>query len=200
MVAVLTYSVKSDSRSIIAVTMTNDESRLIQTLKNGGIAVVRTDTVYGVIACADDEMAVERVYSAKQRDPSKQCIVLLASSNDAPAYNKIIEHYSQESSRPTSVVVPASSEPQWLLRGGNSIAYRVTKNDFLRRVIQSAGPVIAPSANKEGEPPAHTIAEAMESFGDAVECYVDGGRVPDTTYPSRIIRVQADGAVEEVRA
>ena len=71
--------------------MTNDESRLIQTLKNGGIAVVRTDTVYGVIACADDEMAVERVYSAKQRDPSKQCIVLLASSNDAPAYNKIIE-------------------------------------------------------------------------------------------------------------
>lgn len=178
----------------------NDEIYLSQVLKNGGIAVVRTDTVYGVIACANNQAAVEKVYAAKQRDSSKQCIVLLASPDDAPAYNAVVKHYSQESSRPTSVIVPASTEPAWLLRGGNSIAYRVTKNDFLRRVIQTVGPVVAPSANKEGKAPAHTVDEAIQSLGDAVDCYVDGGQVPSTTYPSRIIRVKTDGTAEEVRA
>lgn len=178
----------------------DDFNRITEALQSGGIAVVRTDTLYGIIALAENEVAVERVFDAKNRDRSKQCIVLLADSDDAPSNTEIISKFSGESSIPTSVIIPATSEPEWLLRGGDSMAYRVVRDPFLKSVVAAVGPVIAPSANPEGLPPARTIAEAKAYFGDQVAVYVDGGEVPEQVQASRMIKVSQTGAIEEVRA
>lgn len=181
--------------------MKNDDFEIITSaLRSGGIAVVRTDTIYGIIACADNERAVEKVYKAKQRDLTKQCIVLLADSADVPLYADIIDHYSAHSDIPTSVIVPASGEPAWLLRGGTSMAYRVVRDEFLSRVVAAVGPVIAPSANPESLPPARTIEQARAYFGDIVDAYIDGGEVSEVTHASRIIQVDSDGSVAQIRA
>lgn len=169
------------------------------TLKSGGIVVIRTDTIYGIIASASNQNAVEKVYAVKNREADKQCIVLIASPGDVPAHSKTIEKYGQHERLPTSVVVPASSEPSWILRGGNSVAYRVVRNDRLRQIIEAAGPVIAPSANPEGKPTARNIAEAKKYFGEQVDLYVDGGEVPRTVHASQIIRVNTDGSVDHLR-
>lgn len=176
-----------------------DHREIISVLNSGGIVVIRTDTIYGIIARAADEKAVEKVYDVKQRERSKQCIVLIAHASDVPAHAELIEHISATEKIPTSVVVPASDEPEWLLRGGDSVAYRVVKNELLRKVIEKVGPVIAPSANPESKPPARTVAEAKKYFGNAVDLYVDGGEVPRTVHASQIIRLEADGTINHLR-
>lgn len=173
--------------------------KTIKTLLNGGIVVIRTDTIYGIIARVSDKKAVEKVYDAKQRESDKQCIVLIANAGSVPAHAELIEFYTEAEKLPTSVVVPASDEPEWILRGGDSVAYRIVRNKLLKEIIEKVGPVIAPSANPESKPPARNIAEAKKYFGDSVDLYVDGGEVPRTAHPSQIIRIQADGSINHLR-
>lgn len=173
--------------------------QITKALLGGGIVIIRTDTIYGIIARAADEKAVEKVYDVKQRERNKQCIVLIASTADVPAHAELIRRITTTEKIPTSVVVPASDEPEWLLRGGDSVAYRVVKNELLREVIEKVGPVIAPSANPESKPPAKNIAEAKKYFGNSVDLYVDGGEVPRTVHASQIIRLESDGTVNHLR-
>lgn len=173
--------------------------QLITTLQQGGIAVVRTDTLYGIIALASNEEAVANIYAAKQRDPSKQCIVLLSDATMNTAYADIIAQHSNNE-KPTSVIVPVSDEPAWIVRDGDSVAYRVVRDDLLKEVIAVTGPVIAPSANPEGLPPAMTIDEAKAYFTDFVDLYIDGGTVPADIHASRIVRINPDDTEAIVRA
>ena len=172
---------------------------ICSTLLAGGIVVIRTDTIYGVIARTSDEAAVEKVYAIKKREADKQCIVLIASPTDVPERGAMIEKVTKAEHIPTSVVVPATHEPEWILRGGDSVAYRLVKNDLLKQIIEKVGPVIAPSANPEGKPTARNISEAKSYFGDHVDLYVDGGEVPRTMHASQIIRIKPDGSIDHLR-
>ncbi len=163
---------------------------------NGGIAVVKTDTLYGIIARANDEQAVERVYDAKSRNPKKSCIILLADEQQAYGTFSLA---AIKTVGPTSILVDSPSAPEWLRRESNEIAYRLPDVPWLREVIREVGPVIAPSANPEGMPPATTIDEAMTYFGDKVDIYIDEGEVPADTAPSRLIRHHADGTTDILR-
>ncbi len=169
---------------------------LVATLLAGGIAVVRTDTLYGIVARADDEAAVERVYAAKGRNPGKSCIVLIAHREHAYGEN---DDVAFEWDEPTSVLVASPQAPAWLLRENELIAHRLPKVEWLQEVIAQTGPLIAPSANPEGLPPAMTIDEAKAYFGEQVDRYVDGGEVPGDMPPSRLIRIHNDGTLERLR-
>ncbi len=179
--------------------MSDQFNELATVLANGGIAVVRTDTIYGIIGRASKRKAVERIYEVKHRDPSKQCIILIPGSGTIREHSATIAKFSTPDQPPTSVIVPVQDQHDWLTRGGDTIAYRVVRDELLKKVIQSVGPVIAPSANPEGLPPARTIEEAKAYFGDAIDIYIDGGEVPETTQASRIIEVKPDGSVVTIR-
>lgn len=178
----------------------NDFERITEALSGGELAVVRTDTLYGIIALADNETAVEDVFEAKGRDRTKPCIVLVADATDVPEFGHIVAQVSADHDKPTSVIVPATIQPEWLLRGGDSIAYRVVRDPFLKSVIEAVGPVIAPSANPEGLPPASTIEQAIDYFGDEVGCYVDGGTVPENIQASQILQIFSDGTTQVIRS
>lgn len=179
--------------------MNDDFNKITEVLANGGIAVVRTDTIYGIIARASKKRAVEKVYEVKKRDRSKQCIVLIPGSGSVREHSATIAKYSSPDQPPTSVIVPKGDEHEWVLRGGKTIAYRVVRDEFLKKVIMAVGPVIAPSANPEGLPPARTIEEAKAYFGDDVDIYIDGGEVPEDVQPSRIISIDSNGGVKQLR-
>jgi L-threonylcarbamoyladenylate synthase len=173
---------------------------LTEVLANGGIAVVRTDTIYGIIALASKKRAVEKVYEVKHRDPTKQCILLIPGSGSVREHSAVISRYSTPDQPPTSIVVPKTNEHEWVLRGGDTVAYRVVRDGFLKKVVQAVGQVIAPSANPEGLPPARTIEQAKAYFGDSVNLYIDGGEVPEDVQASRIIEVKPDGSIVTIRA
>ena len=178
---------------------TNHE--LINLLKNGGIAVIRTDTLYGLVASANDRAAVERVYTVKGRDAHKSCIVLLddLSNAYARASELVADDTRYHSDEPTSFLIDGDGAPTWLLRDNPELAYRVPNNAGLQTFLAQTGPLIAPSANPQGQPPARTIAEAKAYFGEQVDMYADGGEVPADTSPSRLLRIHDDGTVERLR-
>lgn len=177
-----------------------DNPDLITTLLEGGIAILRTDTLYGLVARADDEQAVRRVYQLKDRDERKSPIVLIASVDqlyDTPP-PAVAAMMRAEWPGKVSIIEPSTTAPVWLRRENDSVAYRLPDHEALRALLARTGPLIAPSANPEGHVPAMSIEEAYDYFGDRVDIYVDGGRVEDDT-PSKLLRVHGDGTVERLR-
>jgi len=169
-------------------------------LRAGSIGVIRTDTLYGLVAAALNPEAVERVYTAKGRTPSKSPIVLIGSLDQLiDEYDKTtLSHIGELWPGKNSVILPSAHGPEWLTRGNASIAYRLPADEQLRAVLKQTGPLIAPSANPEGEPPAKTIQEAYDYFGDTVDFYVDGGEIGDEM-PSKLWRLQENGELERLR-
>lgn len=166
----------------------------------GGVVALKTDTLYGLLARADDQAAVERVYQLKSRDETKSPVVLIADSEQlydtAPdGFDKL---YDGDWPDRTTIVLPSVEAPTWIRRSNDSVAYRVPNLSDLRQLLETTGRLIAPSANPQGKPPAENIEQAIEYFGEAVDVYVDGGSV-GSARPSQIIKLSGDGRVERLR-
>lgn len=166
----------------------NDE--VMRILANGGIGVLRTDTLYGIVARVGDQAAVERVYAVKRRNPTKPPISLISSIHQLFDHHdeQTIELVNQFWPGANTIILPSTNGPEWLMRGTASVSYRLPDHPALRALIDSVGPIIAPSANPEGEEPAMSIDQATAYFGEAVDFYVDGGEVQDAT-PSKLYRL-----------
>lgn len=169
-------------------------------LEIGQIAVIRTDTLYGIIAKIDDQEAVEKVYMVKHRDPPKACIILVSDKKHIGKYGDYVERVSLEyPDQAITVLVPRTTEPEFLARGKQMIAYRIPKDLRVLEILKHTGPVIAPSANPESLPPARTITQAQEYFEQAVDIYVDDGEVDENVSASMILILKEDGSLEQIR-
>ena len=177
-----------------------DFSEAAESVQDGGIGVLPTDTLYGVVGSALDPDAVDRIYELKRRDHRKPLIVLISDI-------EMVEQFGVELSDtlrarlvmywpgPVSIVLPIIDDQfEYLSRGTDTIAFRLPKDDSLCDLIRMVGPLVAPSANMEGMPPATNVEEAKRYFGTDVDFYVDGG--PCEGPASRLIRL--DGEEEEV--
>jgi L-threonylcarbamoyladenylate synthase len=177
-----------------------NDPEIVRILRAGGIGVLRTDTLYGIIGQADSQKAVERIYTLKHRDEAKSPIVLISQ------YNQIYDnvsgliqvHLAGLWPGKVSVIIPSEQAPDWIQRGNGSVAYRLPADEPLRQLIDSTGPLAAPSANPEGEAPAMSVDEARAYFGESVDFYVDGGQVEDAA-PSQLIRINDDETIERLR-
>lgn len=170
-------------------------------LRSSQLIVARTDTLYGILALANDRQAVEAVYQLKGRDYTKPCIILVADINEIPTLTleqKRI-YMLANTERPTSVVVPATTEREWITRGTPTVAYRLCLHEDLRSLLQRSGPVVAPSANPQGLPPAQTVEQAKAYFANRVVAYIDGGEVPVSTLPSHIVRFEGSQLIHIAR-
>lgn len=174
--------------------------KLVEMINSGAIGVLLTDTLYGIVAKADNEAAVERVFAAKGRDPSKPPISLIADVSQLydPLPDGIDPTIGGLWPGKNTVILPSPSAPAWLVRGSNGASFRQPDSPLLQQLIRQTGPIIAPSANPEGRPPARSIGEAQAYFGENVDFYVDGG-VAFGDAPSSLFSMTADGDMEQLR-
>jgi L-threonylcarbamoyladenylate synthase len=177
----------------------NFDENIVLLLKKGGIGVIRTDTLYGIIASAGNEAAVERVFATKGRNSDKSPIVMIGSTDQLfDQVDESVLHLLKDFwPGKNSVILPSHAAPDWITRGNQSVAYRLPDNKALCEFIMQTGPIIAPSANPQGLQPAMTIKQAEKYFGDKVDFYVDGGAVADNT-PSWLLKFGPSG-VERLR-
>lgn len=173
------------------------DPELITALTGGGVAVVRTDTLYGLVAPAGNPNAVQRVYDLKDRSQHKPCIVLIADAEQILPGTQLDDVHQALMAKywpgPVTLILPVNgANLDYLTRGGDTLAYRLPNDPILRKLIKMTGPLIAPSANPEGDEPARTVAAAQAHFGDGVDVYVDGGEVKNAT-ASRIITIDDSG-------
>lgn len=171
-----------------------------QLQKTGAVGIIPTDTVYGIVARADDQVAVARLYQIKYRE-GKPGTIIAANLKQLEAlglkrrYLKAVEQFWPGA---VSVIIPAiSPELQYLHQGQLSLAVRLPDDPGLQKLLLATGPLLTSSANPPGQPTAVTIDRAKAYFGDQVDFYVDGGDL-SARGPSTIIRV-IDDAIEVVR-
>lgn len=157
------------------------------------------DTVYGVMARAQDPAAAARVYEAKQRD-GKPGTVIAASIDQLVElglkrrYMTAVTDYWPGA---VSVIIPCGSELAYLHQGTSGLAVRIPKVDKLLELLQQTGPLLTSSANLTGQPTAASLEQAQAYFGNRVDFYVQGGDMSGRL-PSTVVRV-VDDALEVVR-
>jgi L-threonylcarbamoyladenylate synthase len=175
------------------------DSETIKILKNDGVGIIPTDTLYGIVGSAFSKKAVKRIYALKGRDESKPFIVLISSVNDLKKFDVALTSEQKKflntvwplspsgrASRPVSVVLPVLQKKfEYLHCGTKSLAFRLPKNEKLRAFLKKTGPLVAPSANPQGMTPATTIKEAMDYFCAEADFYVPGGKKAGK--PSKLI-------------
>lgn len=174
-----------------------NEKQAIAQLTAGGVGVIPTDTVYGLVAKASNEAAVKKLYALKKRE-SKPGTIIAANINQLVGlgiprrYLKAVEQFWPN---PISIEIPHNVT--YLHQGTGRQAFRIPSDPILIALLEETGPLQTSSANQPGEPPAVTVTEAERYFGNTVDFYVDGGDLSNRK-PSTIIRV-VDDAIDVIR-
>ena len=197
-------------------------SEALAVLRDGGLILYPTDTVWGIGCDATNPAAVAKVFALKRRPDSKS-LVLLASDLDMVArYIKVIPPIAVDlvevNDRPMTLVYPgaicgrkpadgeeARAERHLLawntVAEDGSVGIRIPMMDFCRDLVaRLARPLVSTSANLSGEPSPHVFAEVSQEIRDGVdyvvEPYLEKGA---TGLASQIIKVEVDGQVTIIR-
>jgi L-threonylcarbamoyladenylate synthase len=179
-----------------------NDKKLIEVLNGNGVAVMPTDTIYGIVGKAENEFTVNRIYNIKKRAPGKPCIILIGDIDELEKFSvfpaeeqkNIIKNFSS----PTSFILDCAEEKfSYLHRGTKTLAFRLPQLQELRDLLMKTGPLVAPSANTEALPPCQNISEAKKYLGDSVDLYIDGGTIINKA--SKLIKLHKDGTVSILR-
>ena len=146
-----------------------------QKIKQGEIIVIPTDTIYGILANCFSIPALDKIYKIKKRDKNKPLLVLVS---DFKMMEKVVPSKEIQSKKnilnkimkkPVTVILPAKKNlPKAIVKDGK-IAVRIPQNDILKKLIKySDAPLVAPSANLEGEKPKRFCWQIIKEFKNKV--------------------------------
>lgn len=158
-------------------------------IEKGRLAVIPTETVYGLAARIDDPAAIDLIYGAKSRDRGKP-VPLLASSrevlSDLGFELNMAEERLAEAFWPGALTIVTKRGP--LMEG-----VRVPDHALAREIIDACGGILrVTSANQSGEPPALNAEMAMAALGLKVDILVDAGPVAEGI-PSTVVKCDNAG-------
>ena len=177
----------SDRSRTLAVVSFVDEA--VATLRAGRLAVIPTDTVYGLAAHLDSSGAVTALFTAKGRPSVKPIPVLGADIEQLSDIAVFDDRARALAARfwpgPLTLILPRAEGFDADLGGDErrTVGVRVPKQPRALEILRATGPLAVTSANRSGATEAVTVEEARAIFGDEVGAYVDGGRcvgVPST--------------------
>lgn len=143
-------------------------------LKDGAIGVIPTDTIYGICGSAFSEKTVEKIYKLRKRNSDKPFIVLIGNIGDLKKFG--VKIFGKQKvflnkvwpGKVSAILKCPLKKFAYLHRGTKTIAFRMPKSALLEKILKISGPLVAPSANHEGKPPAKNIKEAKKYFGDKI--------------------------------
>ena len=184
----------------------DDIKKAIEVMKNGGVILYPTDTVWGIGCDATNAEAVAKVYKIKHRDDSKALICLVDSPVRLQRYVRNVPEVAWQvmelATKPTTVIFDnaVNLAPNLIAEDG-SIGMRVTQEDFSKELCyRFQKPIVSTSANISGEPAAENYKDISEELLNSVDyvCYSRRQEKKPHT-PSSIIRIKVNGEVEIIR-
>ena len=153
----------------------------VEALRDGGLVVMPTDTVYGIGADAFTPRAVSMLLAAKGRGRNMPPPVLVGTVRAANALVEGLGAFGQDLidefwPGPLTLVFRAAPTLQWDLGDTmGTVAVRMPLHPVALEVLKLAGPTAVSSANLTGSPAATTAADAQAQLGASVSVYLDGG-------------------------
>ena len=154
-----------------------------QIIRNGGIVVFPTETVYGIGTNGLNENSIKRLYEVKQRPLNKPISLLVNSiemieqitQNISELEYKLIKKFMPG---PLTIILKKKDIiPNILTANGDTVGIRMPENKVALKLIEYAGvPIATPSANISGKPSGTTLDMINNDFGEKVNYFIDGGK------------------------
>lgn len=169
---------------ILKINSPDDEKiKLVgEILRNGGLAAIPTETVYGLAGNALDGSCAQKIFSAKGRPSDNPLIVHISEIEQweslvlsvPEAAKKLAEKFWPG---PLTIILPKSElVPDEVSGGLDTVAVRMPENEIARAIIKSAGvPLAAPSANLSGKPSPTCAAHVIDDMMGRIDAVVDSG-------------------------
>ena len=175
-------------------------------MREGGVILYPTDTIWGIGCDATNEDAVRRVYEIKQRQDSKAMLVLVDSSVKVDFYVRDVPEVAWDlidlADKPLTIIYSgARNLAANLLAEDGSVGIRVTNEDFSKRLCQQfRKAIVSTSANISGQPSPKNFSEIGEEVKSAVD-YIVGYRQEEMSNPkpSSIIKLDKGGVIKIIR-
>lgn len=151
-------------------------------IKEGGIVVFPTETVYGIGTNGLDEKAIRKLYETKQRSFNKPISLLVSDMNMiekvakdiTDAEYKLIQRFFPG---PLTIILKKKDVvPDILTANTNTVGIRMPEEEIARKLIEYANvPIAAPSANISNKPENTSMKNIIKDFGEKVDYYIDAG-------------------------
>ena len=165
--------------------------KAVEVLNRGGVAVIPTDTVYGLAARPDFPEAVDRLYTIKGRELKKPIALLASDIAAIERFGYPIEGKARELAEkhwPGALTLVVGKE-----------GFRIPDHAETRELIAACGGVLrVTSANLSGQRPATDAPQALRDVGLSADYVVDDGVSPGGV-PSTVVRVSPGGSLEVLR-
>jgi len=192
------------------VTREEDIQKAVETMRQGGVILYPTDTVWGIGCDATNREAVAKVYQIKQRDDSKALICLVDSDARMQRYFRqvpdvawqLIDSLKETDAKPTTLILDgAINVADNLIADDGSLGIRITNEPFSKALcyrFQKA--IVSTSANISGEPAAQNYRDIDPRILEAVDYVCWSRRQEHNPHtPSSIIRLRQNGEVTVIR-
>ncbi len=181
----------------------NELNKIVKCIKNGGVALLPTDTVYGLAACPADEKAVNKIFELKSRPRKVNLPIMVSCVEDLyilgvdinPAAVRLFS--SAFVPGDITIILGFKSEPtvDWL-KGREECAVRIPNDDKLLKILQKTGPLLVTSANKHKEPiTPDNIDDILLNLNGKPDIVIEGGIVKNI--PSTIVNCRVKPPVIE---
>ncbi len=164
-----------------------------QTLQSGGVALLPTDTVYGLLASPLHPTAIAKIFALKGRPARKNLPVLVADTAQISALGVQPDERTHAllATRfipgALTMVLPLTTPPTWLA-GRTEVALRIPDDTALRALLRQSGPLLATSANASGQDTPAEVPDILAQLKGAPDIVVDSG--PRQGQPSTLIDCQ----------
>jgi L-threonylcarbamoyladenylate synthase len=187
--------------------MLRDEvTKALKVIREGGIILYPTDTIWGIGCDATNTEAVKKIYRLKQRDEAKSMIILLDTENKLESYisdmNPLAYDLIEYAENPLTLVMPgAKNISSALISSDGSIGIRVVKHPFCQQLLQQLRrPLVSTSANISGKPSPQYFSQIESDIIDGVDYVVDIDQDDmEIKTPSTIIKLTPNGSFEFIR-
>jgi L-threonylcarbamoyladenylate synthase len=177
----------------------------LEVLKQGGLILYPTDTVWGIGCDAANEEAVKKIYQLKQREDSKALICLVADDRMLKRYIKTIPEVAlniiEVTDKPTTIIYDdAKNLASNLIAEDHTVAIRIPDNEFCYQLSRKLnGALVSTSANISGEPTPKSFQEISPSILKGVDYVVNLHREKICSKPSSIIKLSNNDMVKIIR-
>ena len=178
----------------------------VQTLRQGGLILYPTDTIWGIGCDAANEEAVRRIFQLKRREDSKAMICLVDSANRMQRYLRQVPDVAWDliefADKPLTLILDgAVNLASNLIAEDGSVGLRVTKENISRELCyRYERAIVSTSANISGEPSPACFDEITYEIRQGVD-YIMRSRQNDLSKskPSQIIKLSLDGRIQILR-
>jgi L-threonylcarbamoyladenylate synthase len=178
----------------------NEIEKAVQVLRDGGIILYPTDTIWGIGCDACNAEAVDRIFKLKGRDEAKSMIILLDTDSKLPSYVRDVPEIAYDlieyAENPLTIIYSGAKNlaPNTIAQDG-SVGIRITRDDFCKQLIQRfKKPIISTSANLSNQPSPANFHEINDEIINGVNLIVDW-KQDDMSIkkPSTIMKLEPDG-------